>query len=125
MKANGGVDELQLNANSWRINATGNGATSSSQVANMALLRGADIALQNGFKYFVVINEKEWSDDRALLTTGYSFGAVTTSITWPQVEIIVMMFQEYPNDINGVVYETKFICETLGETLDTKCGSIR
>ncbi len=124
----GGIEEVQLNANSWRITATGNGYTSNFQVANMTLLRSADIAFQNGFKYFVVLNEKGWNENRGSFTTGtvnpYSFNAVSTSIIRPQSEVIVMMFKENPGDANGIVYETNFICKTLGEKLDAKCGSI-
>ena len=55
--SDGGYSELQLAPDMFRIAFQGNIYTSQEQVADMALLRAADLALARGASYFVVLNQ--------------------------------------------------------------------
>lgn len=55
--ADGGYSELQLAPDMYRIAFQGNIYTSQEQVADMALLRAADLTLAQGASYFVVVNQ--------------------------------------------------------------------
>lgn len=50
----GGYSEVQLDKNVFRVTFEGNGYTSRSDTEEMALLRSAEVTLQNGFAYFVI-----------------------------------------------------------------------
>ncbi len=142
----GGVDEVQLNENTWRISARGNAYTSEEAVLDMVLLRSADIASQNGFRYFVFLSEETWSDDYDVYIpeTSYSTGTInsygnittinTTTNTHggynmpyskPRAQNIVMMFKNKLNNVEGIVYDAVFVCNTVGRRLNAQCGVIK
>lgn len=51
----GGYDDIQLNATTFRVKASGNGYTSPGRVESIMLLRAAEIAEENGYRYFAII----------------------------------------------------------------------
>lgn len=53
----GGFSELQLAPDMFRVAFQGNTYTSQERVADMALLRAAELALTHGASYFVVLNQ--------------------------------------------------------------------
>ncbi len=53
----GGYSELQLAPDMFRVAFQGNTYTSRERVADLALLRAAELALTNGAPYFVVLNQ--------------------------------------------------------------------
>lgn len=55
--SDGGYSQLQLAPDMFRIAFQGNTYTSQEQVADMALLRAAELALAQGAPYFVVLNQ--------------------------------------------------------------------
>jgi hypothetical protein len=57
----GGVDELQLSDTTYRIIARGNDFTTSDRVQDFVLLRASQIALQRGYKGFVISSETDQS----------------------------------------------------------------
>lgn len=69
----GGYSEMKLNSNTYVVNFRGNGFTSPERVKAMALLRGADLTKQNGFRYFAVMD----ADDRV----NTSYHSTPTTIT--------------------------------------------
>jgi hypothetical protein len=64
----GGVEELQLSENAWRVTGSGNGFTSREKVANFVLLRSADLATQNGYKYFIFVDQQQWNENQSVYT---------------------------------------------------------
>jgi len=54
----GGFSETQFAEDVYRVNFRGNGYTSAERTQDFAMLRAAELAEQNGFKYFAVINEE-------------------------------------------------------------------
>jgi len=64
----GGYSEIQLADDVFQISFRGNGYTSSERAADFALLRSAEVALEHGFPYFVVVNDQS-SVSRSTFTT--------------------------------------------------------
>ena len=139
----GGFDETRLGENIWNITARGNAFASKKLIANLIMMRSADLAQQNGFSHFAFSSGSTdtttsvTSSPSTTYTSGYvnpsgSFNA--TSNTYggglnfyakPSAENTVVMFNGNPNNINGVVYEAAFVCESVGKILKSECGKIK
>lgn len=52
----GGYSETQLDENIFKVSFSGNGYISGHKVADYTLLRSAELTLQNGFKYFAIVD---------------------------------------------------------------------
>lgn len=68
----GGFSEIPVAADAYQISVKGNGFTNSSRVNEMALLRGAELAKNNGYKYFVVLNMDQYERQSTYTTPGSS-----------------------------------------------------
>ncbi len=55
----GGFSETQLSENIFQINFRGNGYTSSERAGDFAMLRSAELTLENGYKYFVLADNRD------------------------------------------------------------------
>ncbi len=53
----GGFSETQLDENIFRVRFNGNGYTSGARSSDFCLMRSAELCKNNGFKYFVIIDE--------------------------------------------------------------------
>lgn len=129
----GGFTETQLDKNVFRITFKGNGYTRSERVEDFALLRSAEITLQNGFSHFAIVDSRQ-STDYGVITTptqSYSTGTVTayggtaygsartTSIGGqsfivkkPSSSNTIVCFNGKPD--NGMfVYDAQFIYDSL------------
>ncbi|MBK9595716.1 MAG: hypothetical protein IPO57_10280, partial [Rhodocyclales bacterium] len=52
----GGFSETQLDTNVFRVSFRGNGYTRAERAEELALLRGAELTLKNGFTHFAIID---------------------------------------------------------------------
>lgn len=130
----GGFSETQLQPNVFRVSFKGNGATSAERAADFALLRSADLALTNGFSYFVIVdsNSSTAISTHTLPTTtqttgtvstygntGYinaqstSYGGETMVFRKPTSSNVIVCFTERP-DVTGLVYDASFLRGSLG-----------
>jgi hypothetical protein len=57
----GGFSEMQLDENVFRVSFRGNGFTSPERAAEFCLLRAAELARNNGYSYFVIIDSQSYS----------------------------------------------------------------
>ena len=55
----GGYSSTQLDENVFRVFFRGNGATDMERATDFTLLRSAELAIENGFKYFIIIDEHQ------------------------------------------------------------------
>ena len=69
----GGYDEVQIDSNAWRVSFHGNEFTDKERATNFCLLRCAEICLQNGYSYFVIV-----SQDSSEKNTSYTTPTFTT-----------------------------------------------
>ncbi len=111
----------------------------------MALLRSADLALMNGFKFFALSDARTQTHVRAYTapivanttTRAYGVGnqAYANSVTQfsggnttftsrPSAVNTVVMFKEKP-DLNTMIFDAAFICQSLGKKYEVVCGVVK
>jgi len=132
----GGFEETQLSENIWNVTFVGNGYTSSLRAADLAILRSADLAYMNGYKFFILtssfdsINYSTYTTP-VTATTNYQGNTAYTNIQGGHTYIIskpsqsntVVMFKEKPRGITNV-YDADFVCKSIGKKYDIQCGVI-
>ncbi len=139
----GGYSEVQLSENVWRVSFQGNGYTSRERAVDMAMLRSADLTIQQGYSYFAFSDSKSRTDTVGIgttPTTSYTtgsayrsgnnvYGSATTTTTGGQAIFIstptanntVVMFKDKPENVSGMVYNATFVCNSLGKKYDVQC----
>lgn len=138
----GGYSETQVAENVWKVSFQGNGYTSRERAENMALLRSAELTLQEGYSYFAFADSRSQVDTTAGMVTpvtttatgsGYRSGNMVSGsatsvssggqmifISSPSTNNTVVMFKAKPDNA-GVVYDAKFICNSLGKKYEIVC----
>lgn len=123
----GGYTELQLDDNAFRITFRGNANTSRENASDFALLRSAEIALNHGYKYFVIIDAKEYTKQSTyttpITTTGSTslygntaYGSYTTRggqtflTAKPASSNTILCYNEKPE---GFSYNAEFIVRSI------------
>lgn len=125
----GGYRDMQLSENGFKVTVEANGYTSNEQATNIALLRSAELTLENGFKYFVVVSSEDYSRDMSYTTpvtttanvtafgnaaygTAQTYGGQTFLVTLPTPSLTIICFKEKPA-IGGMVYDASIISQSL------------
>jgi hypothetical protein len=129
----GGFSETQLGENIFQVSFRGNGYTRSERASDFSLLRSAEVAIEHGFKYFVIVESGKDSTISAhttptqSYTTGsaygagnYAYGSATTTtyggqtyfISKPRITNTILCFKEKP-EINGLVFEAAFVARSI------------
>lgn len=123
----GGYSDLQLSANTFKVSFQGNGFTNPSRAADFALLRSAEVALEHGFKYFVIVDSEQ--DAQRILTqmpgssttTMSTYGNTTYARTqhhpgmpmmmnFPRAKHVVVCFKENPD---GHFLEADLVAQSI------------
>ena len=109
----GGYRNVQLAENVFKVTVEANGYTSSSKATDLALLRSADLAIQHGFKYFVIgaTSDNSYSSSYRTPTTTnvnvtsygntasgtvQSYGGQTYTFHFPTPSMTITCFKEKP-----------------------------
>lgn len=129
----GGYSETQLGDNIFQVSFRGNGYTSRERASDFALLRSAELALEHGFRYFVIIESKQeakietYTTPPTSYTTGsaygygnYAYGSATTTtyggqtyfISKPRATNTILCFKERPEN-NGLVFDAEFVTKSI------------
>lgn len=117
----GGLTETRLSEDVWEINFRGNGFTDEKKAKDFALLRSAELTLQNGFSYFMLINS---ATDKFAGATGVNVlaGGVSAFIPQPSTTNTVQMYKAKPDTSPGmVVYDASDICNSFGSRYGITC----
>jgi hypothetical protein len=69
----GGYSETQIAPDVFRVSFGGNGYTSGERAQDFTLLRAAELTLQHGFRYFVIVDEKNTTKVSISTTPGYAY----------------------------------------------------
>jgi hypothetical protein len=89
MDSGRGVQALQMSADTWRIEARGNGYTGANIVKDWMLLKAAETTKQQGGTHFVVVEQSDASTKSTTITPGARqstlVGATRTSVYTPTV----------------------------------------
>ncbi len=136
----GGFSETQLGENIFRVTFKGNGFTSPERASDFTLLRSAEVALENGFKYFIIVDSEKYTEIEAFTTptTSYTTGSVygdgsyahinattttyggqTYFISKPSSTNTIVCFKEKPK-IDGVVYDAELIVRSIRDKYGIK-----
>ncbi len=75
----GGYTELQLSDNVYKVAFSGNGYTSRTTVENYTLLRCAELTLEKGYKYFIIIDGKTTTSSSTVTTPTTTYGSATVT----------------------------------------------
>jgi hypothetical protein len=128
----GGFSETQLDTNVWRVSFDGNSNTRDERASDFALLRGAELTLEHGYEYFVVV-DSEVANRTGTLTmpthqashgtatvrhfgntsqvsmhgTTTTHGGETMNYSKPRRHITIVAAQERPADVFS--YNARFI----------------
>lgn len=119
MTEHGGYRDRQVGPNIWTVNFNGNGFSDPQQVKEFALLRSAEVTLQNGYRYFVILGKAD--------ETGYSYETRYTqpcnrcintpteevAIAHPAIADTIACFKEPPTPGDPVATPTPSAASTL------------
>ncbi len=129
----GGYTETQLGENIFQVSFRGNGYTRGERASDFALLRSAEVATENGFRYFIVVESGKdsslstYTTPTQSYTTGSAYGygntaygsATTTTyggqtyiIRKPSATNTIVCFKEKP-DVAGLVFDAEFVKKSL------------
>lgn len=128
----GGYSETRLDTNVFQVSFNGNGFTSMQKARDYTLLRSAEITLENGYKYFTVvdasadtrtsyINQPNTYQTTAHVNTygTYSYGTATTrqtgggvtAITKPSSRNTIVLHKEKP--VGVLSYNAAIVVDEL------------
>ena len=93
----GGYLDIQLDENVFRITFHGNGYTHRDISRDYALLRCAEVCLLNGFKYFILADEKLETTTRYIEPSLFSSGRI---INAPSNVNTIVCYKSKPEDIS-------------------------
>jgi hypothetical protein len=89
MESGRGVQALQMSADTWRIEARGNGYTGGNIVKDWMLLKAAETTKQQGGTHFIIVEQSDASTKSSTITPGARqstlVGATRTSVYTPAV----------------------------------------
>lgn len=137
----GGYSETQLSENAFTISFRGNGYTSWERATDFALLREAEVTLDNHYRYFITVDSAKEAKQFVVSTpsqssttssasvVGQSFGptfvgtaqgqSITTThpgnsflVTKPRVSNTIVCFVERPQ-VAVLVYDAEFLSGSI------------
>lgn len=141
----GGFTETQLSENVWRVAFVGNGYTSREKAQDLAMLRSADLALGNGFRFFTLEDENSYVSSEVVTnpttstTTGsayvygnsvqsraktQTYGGQSVTVNRPTTTNTVVLYRDRPTG-PGMVYDAVFICSSIGNKYSVSCASTK
>lgn len=120
----GGFSSTQLGENMYQVSFRGNGFTSRRRATDFTLLRSAELTLEKGFRYFVIVDAEKDTNVAAMTTpttsyttggvygaTTHSYGGQTFLVSKPNVTNTILCLKDKPN--GGVVYDAQFVVRSL------------
>ena len=117
----GGYDEIQIDTNVFKVSFRGNGYTSRERATNFTLLRSAELALENGFTYFAIVDEKNstrtYTTPTTFNTVSTGYGSYTTytsggyKISKPSTENTIILYRAKPEEI--FTYNAEFLYKSM------------
>jgi hypothetical protein len=111
----GGYSESQLGDNIFQVSFRGNSYAGHEIESDFALLRSAELTLQNGFRYFVIVRHGKDSSVSAYTTPTQittTPGGETYDISMPSASNTILCFKEKPEG-DGLIYDAKLVTQVL------------
>lgn len=132
----GGYRDVQLAENTFKVTVEANGYTSNSRATDLALLRSAELALQNGFKYFVIAGASNDSYSATYTTptttnvnvtghgnttygTAQTYGGQAYAFSFPTPSMTIICFKEKPS-FQATIYDAEIVSNSLRSQLGVR-----
>jgi len=109
---NTGFSQTQLGTDIWQIDFTGNTFTDRATTKKYVLKKGAQIALDEGYPYFKVMQgetAKDITGSNAVGGYGGFWGAGSTSNDSKTVTTVTIKLLKEKEGVEGIVYEASFL----------------
>lgn len=123
----GGYSDTQLDENMFLVSFSGNAYTESQKAVDYCLLRCSELCLEKGFNYFVIIENKEKSENTAVtnpidieervsvvgnVARGHttSYGGATYTFSKPSIKNVILCFKEKPEETS---YNAKIVMKSV------------
>lgn len=106
----GGYQDTKIQEGMYRISFQGNGASGEQRSADFSMLRASEVALADGFQYFVILEGKTLSSTR-IYSIEPSIGSVGT-VSEPSSNMVIQCYKEKPSN-KGIVYDAKQIRDNI------------
>ncbi len=141
----GGYDDIRLQDDVYKISFKSNAYTGFEKTRDYALLRCAEVALNNDYDYFVIFDNKEEAKQHTYTTpvtshttgtvnafgnsqflqgnyqgTTYYTGGQTYNLVNPRVYYIIRCFKEKPEDAQIMVFDANQIAKAIREQYEIK-----
>lgn len=135
----GGFSDVQLAPDVFRVTFNGNGYTSGERAQDFAMLRASELALQNGFGFFAIVDANNSVRTQSFTTSGkanttgtvrfygnqanyseqttYTPGQTYTFFK-PKSGMVVQCFKTKPDGIN--VFDAAFLQQSLKQAYKIK-----
>jgi hypothetical protein len=127
MAFSGGYSETALAENVFKVSFAGNGYIGADTVSDYALLRSAEVTIENGFRYFIITDERSYSTNSTFTTptttnayvTGYgnsaygtatTYGGQTYNVSKPSSSNLIVCFKDKPE---GFAFDAEFVSKSL------------
>lgn len=124
-----GYSDVRLGENIFQVSFQGDGYDIRERITDLSLLRSAEVALQNGFSYFLIASMADNSSSATFVTpkttqmsatvvgssvygTATTYGGQSFFITYPNTTNTIVCFKEKPN-IEGLVYRAGVVMTSL------------
>lgn len=130
----GGYTDTKIQDDIFKVNFRGNSYCGLDRAENFALLRCAEVVLENGYKYFVIVDEKSLTRTGSYTTpvtaqtygtanvyggSGYAHGSYSGTTHYsggqtyafhkPGTSYTIKCFKEKPTDVAVLVYDSEQI----------------
>ncbi len=105
----GGYSEVQLGENIFQVSFRGNNYTSEERASAFSLLRSAELTINNGFRYFRIIDSEKSSKVSA--ATAYDGGNINFMYK-PRASNTIACFKEKPES-SGLVFDAVFVIKSI------------
>jgi len=131
---------MRLQDDIFQVSFDGNGYTDRAEAGDFALLRAADTTIENGYRYFVVLDERDLSRSGSFTTpmssqtrgaaqvrgnqlryseTTQYHGGDTINFVLPNKTYMIRAFKEKPSTEN-MVFNAQDLSENLRKKYDIK-----
>jgi len=108
-----GFSEERMGNNVFRITYEGNDKNSDEEVSDFNLLRSAEVTLENGFKYFVILKAADSSSDESFGSTP-SLTSSSTGLNKLHTATSTIICSEEHSDIpSGQLYDAAYTAEDI------------
>ncbi len=130
----GGYSSLHLGDNVFRVTFNGNAYIGAQRVADYALLRAAEVALEHGFRWFVVTDGRDaqevfrqttprqthtygnlylYGNQGFLQANSYETGGETYTYVKPSTTLLIVCYHRKPDVSDRLVYDAARMSATL------------